>query len=111
MADKFVPASLKGFSNVVVGGGVLTASVGAIWILISGIGALVANATIWLGGKPAMWTIVSVFENGAQPSNAEVAIGFFFCVITTTVLLTLVLLFLAGFGESVMDMFRKKRKS
>lgn len=111
MASKFVPASLKGITNVVVGGGVLAAAVGAIWFLLSGIGALVANATLWFGGKPAMWAIVSIFENGAQPSNAEVAIGFFFCVITTTVLLTLVLLFLAGFGESVMDMFRKNRKS
>ena len=76
MASKFVPASLKGITNVVVGGGVLAAAVGAIWFLLSGIGSLVANATLWLGGKPAMWGIVSVFENGAQPSNAEVAIGF-----------------------------------
>ena len=77
MASKFVPASLKGITNVVVGGGVLAAAVGAIWFLLSGIGALVANATLWFGGKPAMWAIVSIFENVHNPQMQRSLSAFF----------------------------------
>ena len=111
MAHRTLPDPIKGIVNAAVGGASLAAFIGGIWALLSGIGALVAHATIWLGGKPGMWSMSSMFEVVNNPTHAGVAFGFLFCVMATVALVLLAVKLLADFGESVLGILRKDAHS
>lgn len=106
MAYGALPASAKSAVNVVIGGLSIAVVCTGAWLLLSGIGALVTYWSIWLGGRPVMWSINSVFEVVEDPTYVGVAIGFLFCLVSTLALSTAVVLLLSELGKSVIGSIR-----
>lgn len=103
-----LPASAKSAVNVVIGGLSIAVVCTGAWLLLSGIGSLVTHLTIWLGGRPGMWSINSVFGVVNDPTYVGVAIGFLFCLVSTVALSTAVVLLLAELGTSVIGSIRSR---
>lgn len=76
------------------------------FLVLSGLGWGVTQATVLFGGKPEMWALLNAFDIPNQPTLAGIAIGFLVAVIGTLALCIFVLQLLSSFGAWLLSMLR-----
>lgn len=88
-----------------VGAVSVAAVVGAIWGLLSMVGAIVARLTIMFGGQPGMWSMESMFTEVNDPTYASVGFGFLLLGGGCLCIAAVVFAFLHRIGKAVVAMF------